>query len=194
MDTSVNAANQVVSVGADIALDADHKFFACLVRFESSSVFFFQAEDGIRDDLVTGVQTCALPIYRGLSVNEIARVLISMMARSKCSNQRPDTLMQDRSPPARRNPLATHGRTIHPGQTRKCARSRDMSVRPSGADIVRLHAQVRFVPFAIFCTAVYSTLFDRRSTMAPRLLSASNRRGIVRFGDQHYLGGHRSWT
>ena len=24
---------------------------------------FFQAEDGIRDRLVTGVQTCALPIY-----------------------------------------------------------------------------------------------------------------------------------
>src|SRR5574340_1199249 len=27
------------------------------------SFFFFQAEDGIRDLLVTGVQTCALPIY-----------------------------------------------------------------------------------------------------------------------------------
>src|SRR2546430_16049381 len=26
-------------------------------------VFFFQAEDGIRDLTVTGVQTCALPIY-----------------------------------------------------------------------------------------------------------------------------------
>src|SRR5207244_3321729 len=26
---------------------------------------FFQAEDGIRGDLVTGVQTCALPISRG---------------------------------------------------------------------------------------------------------------------------------
>src|SRR5687767_5036100 len=38
MDTSVNAANQVVSVGADIAFDADPKFFACLFRFESSSV------------------------------------------------------------------------------------------------------------------------------------------------------------
>src|SRR5260221_403203 len=107
MDTSVNAANQVVSVGADIAFDAEPKFFACLVRFESSSVpttlptaydvyplygrhdggyytvkdfvtidvlprtrgnnvyvgfFFFQAEDGIRDHCVTGVQTCALPI------------------------------------------------------------------------------------------------------------------------------------
>src|SRR5438552_10736539 len=30
--------------------------------------FFFQAEDGIRDDLVTGVQTCALPISFGAAV------------------------------------------------------------------------------------------------------------------------------
>src|SRR5438105_5856709 len=28
-------------------------------------LFFFQAEDGIRDPLVTGVQTCALPISSG---------------------------------------------------------------------------------------------------------------------------------
>src|SRR5437762_10641883 len=27
--------------------------------------FFFQAEDGIRDTSVTGVQTCALPICKG---------------------------------------------------------------------------------------------------------------------------------
>src|SRR5256885_5230300 len=27
--------------------------------------FFFQAEDGIRDYKVTGVQTCALPIFEG---------------------------------------------------------------------------------------------------------------------------------
>src|SRR5438034_6569457 len=27
--------------------------------------FFFQAEDGIRDHCVTGVQTCALPIFEG---------------------------------------------------------------------------------------------------------------------------------
>src|SRR5207244_6044687 len=31
-------------------------------RSQSNSCSFFQAEDGIRDDLVTGVQTCALPI------------------------------------------------------------------------------------------------------------------------------------
>src|SRR5256885_5887719 len=29
--------------------------------------FFFQAEDGIRDYKVTGVQTCALPIYAGVA-------------------------------------------------------------------------------------------------------------------------------
>src|SRR5256886_11342768 len=31
--------------------------------------FFFQAEDGIRDLTVTGVQTCALPIWTVLTVN-----------------------------------------------------------------------------------------------------------------------------
>src|SRR5256885_5801038 len=39
-----------------------------LVRLSDSLLFFFffQAEDGIRDYKVTGVQTCALPIYRDL--------------------------------------------------------------------------------------------------------------------------------
>src|SRR5258708_37300196 len=37
MDTSLDSANQVVSVGADIAFAADPKSFAWLVRFESSS-------------------------------------------------------------------------------------------------------------------------------------------------------------
>src|SRR6266568_6407074 len=30
---------------------------------QAQGVFFFQAEDGIRDGTVTGVQTCALPIW-----------------------------------------------------------------------------------------------------------------------------------
>src|SRR5256885_2577178 len=34
-------------------------------RAGSVSFFFFQAEDGIRDYKVTGVQTCALPISEG---------------------------------------------------------------------------------------------------------------------------------
>src|SRR5437867_9035870 len=36
--------------------------------FGSSMAFFFQAEDGIRDRTVTGVQTCALPILDGDAV------------------------------------------------------------------------------------------------------------------------------
>src|SRR5690606_39535937 len=45
--------------------------------------FFFQAEDGIRDFHVTGVQTCALPIsgnaIGGLSVGEPAEVMYEMI-------------------------------------------------------------------------------------------------------------------
>src|SRR5256886_4637956 len=37
-------------------------FFSIIILF-SFFFFFFQAEDGIRDLTVTGVQTCALPIY-----------------------------------------------------------------------------------------------------------------------------------
>ena len=34
--------------------------------------FFFQAEDGIRDIGVTGVQTCALPIYKARKFRALA--------------------------------------------------------------------------------------------------------------------------
>src|SRR2546430_8402095 len=58
--------------------------------------FFFQAEDGIRDLTVTGVQTCALPIYfsryrsRDLSVRDIieyyCRRRVYRLGRSPASN------------------------------------------------------------------------------------------------------------
>src|SRR5437667_5570746 len=37
-----------------------------------NSIFFFQAEDGIRDRDVTGVQTCALPILIGCAMRHTA--------------------------------------------------------------------------------------------------------------------------
>src|SRR2546429_1730120 len=41
------------------------------IRIEriSEFFFFFQAEDGIRDVAVTGVQTCALPIFEAGMLN-----------------------------------------------------------------------------------------------------------------------------
>src|SRR5438552_9091046 len=50
--------------------------------------FFFQAEDGIRDDLVTGVQTCALPILTS-SLNRCFMLLIK-----RAENQDPETLVK----------------------------------------------------------------------------------------------------
>src|SRR5699024_11686320 len=47
-----------------------------VVRF---ILFFFQAEDGIRDRNVTGVQTCALPISSGALTN----VHTSIRARAR---------------------------------------------------------------------------------------------------------------
>src|SRR5699024_11357407 len=38
------------------------------------TIFFFQAEDGIRDRNVTGVQTCALPIF-DVAVGVLRRVV-----------------------------------------------------------------------------------------------------------------------
>src|SRR2546426_8075228 len=40
--------------------------------------FFFQAEDGIRDYKVTGVQTCALPISLNAAVSVLLLVMMLM--------------------------------------------------------------------------------------------------------------------
>src|SRR2546425_8140674 len=49
--------------------DSGHELEVILIDSVLSRIvyfFFFQAEDGIRDKLVTGVQTCALPICHRL--------------------------------------------------------------------------------------------------------------------------------
>src|SRR2546423_5096868 len=52
-DDALNAYARVAATERAVGFDS----FRVLFDF-----FFFQAEDGIRDKLVTGVQTCALPI------------------------------------------------------------------------------------------------------------------------------------
>src|SRR5256885_7026441 len=46
-----------------------------VVSVISAFLFFFQAEDGIRDYKVTGVQTCALPISKPQARSELAGLL-----------------------------------------------------------------------------------------------------------------------
>src|SRR5438034_6870393 len=46
--------------------------------------FFFQAEDGIRDHCVTGVQTCALPIFFPMSCSiEAIRIFLTSDSDSR---------------------------------------------------------------------------------------------------------------
>src|SRR5207237_7242097 len=55
------------------------QYFVCIlvhfypVLFFFLFFFFFQAEDGIRDSSVTGVQTCALPIWQRLALKVLRR-------------------------------------------------------------------------------------------------------------------------
>src|SRR5690349_25074426 len=68
--------------------------------------FFFQAEDGIRDLYVTGVQTCALPICCGRGRPRTARSRgpdASARTRRPATAE-PDRAPREREPPARHSP------------------------------------------------------------------------------------------
>src|SRR6202790_5487607 len=55
-----------------------NKHFVCIKvdREERPDVYlFFQAEDGIRDIIVTGVQTCVLPISEAILLGDLEAVL-----------------------------------------------------------------------------------------------------------------------
>src|SRR6266536_2495369 len=66
-----------------------------------SVFFFFQAEDGIRDPLVTGVQTCALPIFRGVHgldhvLRELANAIVDLIDLFTFGAQNRIAVLQDR--------------------------------------------------------------------------------------------------
>src|SRR5476649_678480 len=76
--------------------------FLIPVRVRYQLCFFFQAEDGIRGHCVTGVQTCALPIYADAICSAIAYAAFKELrgehgyvaARCGNSNARIDTILQ----------------------------------------------------------------------------------------------------
>src|SRR2546430_5921971 len=61
--TSIFILNSVFYMNMEYIRISLHNMFIChLILLLYFFFFFFQAEDGIRDLTVTGVQTCALPI------------------------------------------------------------------------------------------------------------------------------------
>src|SRR5690554_2306805 len=59
--------------------------------------FFFQAEDGIRDPDVTGVQTCALPIYTPAQVRRHLKSDQTAPAPDDASFERDDSVVLARA-------------------------------------------------------------------------------------------------
>src|SRR5258708_27195055 len=53
--------------------------------FPYTTLFRSQAEDGIRDDLVTGVQTCALPIKEHTSVQSPDHLVCRLLLGQTCA-------------------------------------------------------------------------------------------------------------
>src|SRR2546430_6684672 len=81
--------------------------------------FFFQAEDGIRDLTVTGVQTCALPISGGRA--RVGRNCVPSLAKlfvCGSNSLRP----RARRPQLKRDPLDGH---VQPGTMRPYGRSEE---------------------------------------------------------------------
>ena len=70
MKTSFNVISILNPFIVSLRLASQHFCFAAPICYNNNNIsafvsfvcFFFQAEDGIRDHCVTGVQTCALPI------------------------------------------------------------------------------------------------------------------------------------
>src|SRR5687767_15737144 len=69
-----------MELGVTVIWDSD-EIVKIIEQGEEDIYFFFQAEVGIRDKLVTGVQTCALPIWKKLLMSQTE----SMKASRPCS-------------------------------------------------------------------------------------------------------------
>src|SRR2546422_10445408 len=84
-----------------------------------SLFFFFQAEDGIRDVAVTGVQTCALPISDELTLQVRARAVVAQLTRLDVVRDPADRLR--REPGVRRISEVAPDEALEMGHARRIA-------------------------------------------------------------------------
>src|SRR5215211_8836027 len=74
-----------------------HAFFLGEMTMNAGHSFFFQAEVGIRDHCVTGVQTCALPIYRVGDAAPVGRHLVGVEPLALVAHEPGELVRLDRS-------------------------------------------------------------------------------------------------
>src|SRR5207244_10596092 len=97
----------------------------------------FQAEDGIRDDLVTGVQTCALPIWarsRRDMANQSRRLPKRCRRKESCpasksSCEAPPLFQEPLTPPASRPWLLEQPLPAPPGQIGRASCRETLEIR-----------------------------------------------------------------
>src|SRR5205823_10912039 len=130
-------------------------FSYLLIEMRLCLFFFFQAEDGIRDKLVTGVQTCALPISfrRHASVKSapgsraVRKSLPCKFALRKMAplKFRPDKSACERSAPAR----SARAPPSFPRKNISCA----------------CKISVNFLPLCLMLFGFLSPMLDRKSVV-----------------------------
>src|SRR5215213_11347538 len=76
--------------------------------------FFFQAEDGIRDWSVTGVQTCALPISASSSPVGSCSATTMRVSLGGCSSRRSEERRVGKECRSRWSPYHYKNKTNHP--------------------------------------------------------------------------------
>src|SRR3989449_5155380 len=139
------------------------------------SVFFFQAEDGIRDVAVTGVQTCALPIFpRGLVMLAALVALLAVLLASRRRGARDARAALPTFYARALRTLARRGLRPGDGETaREFAQRVEAAVPPCAEPLARLTTAYEQVRFGIRpltmeeATMIERSVLELRSRVAP---------------------------
>src|SRR2546425_6828659 len=150
--------------------------YSCLRFF-----FFFQAEDGIRDKLVTGVQTCALPIYDFPQVSPQAEDhLLQEIVRERPRELHPRELHGDGArlggaDPNRQHPLPF---LLLEDDHRRVCRAIESQMRDPNLNLVRAQVPISHDARYFFCSGVSGSIATPIAASFSRAMSASSSRGI----------------
>src|SRR5256885_10304099 len=107
--------------------------------------FFFQAEDGIRDYKVTGVQTCALPIYRAREQSRVSDHAVEQQALVRLGR-----LGQESG-----DVLEVHRDAADPQ-----AGARHLGAEPQDRKSTRLNSSHLVISYAVFCLKKKKNILD----------------------------------